>query len=84
MKKNKPIKVCEHFGKLSYRGKKINFNQPMEMKVLTYQHINLVSGFSSDAKRTHACLRFGNWCWKDALEHPLDILIYLRLRKKVI
>lgn len=46
----------------------------------SFAHIYLSSGFSKNAKKTHACLRSGYWCWKNALENPIQAIKYL-LRK---
>jgi len=57
------------------------------MKTVYYQHLYLTSGFDVSnklidgklykAKRTHACLHFGHWCWKNALENPLMAIKFI-------
>lgn len=37
----------------------------------------IARGFTTK-NRTHTCLRWGYWCWKNLFEHPKDLLVYLR------
>lgn len=61
----------------------------MKTKTVYFKHMYLKSGFdlskemTSDGKEyiaptRHACLRFGYWCWKNVLDHPLDILVFIK------
>lgn len=44
--------------------------------IVYYQHSYLASAWDL-SKRRHYCLKFGDWCWKNALDHPLDLISYL-------
>lgn len=57
-------------------------------KTVYFKHIYFTSGFNvskeliSDGKKyiapkRHACLRSGYWCWKNVLDNPLDILVFI-------
>ena len=45
-----------------------------------YTHLYSTKGFdvmSKNQKRRHSCLKFGNWCWKNALEDPLMAIKFI-------
>lgn len=43
----------------------------MTTGIMYFQHVYRTAGFSPDAKKTHACLLSGFWCWENALTNPL-------------
>jgi hypothetical protein len=53
-----------------------------EIYTTTFTHAYLTAGFSPDAPKTHACLRFGYWCTSNALEHPLLAIRFLIRKMK--
>ena len=56
------------FNKLVANGKPI-IRLATSAGVLYYAHIRMGG--------KHACLRCGDWCWKNALENPLLAIQYL-------
>ena len=73
------------FEKIYYKGKEMKFGDGSAIKIKKvvdgvsyFSHIYRTSGFTKDAKRTHACLRHGYWCWKNLLERPKDILSFFK------
>lgn len=52
-----------------------------EIAKVSYWHTYKLSGFM-DKKGRHDCLRSGYWCWRNLLEHPLDLVKYLKVRKE--
>ena len=82
------MKVYETLGSLSYNGQAINFDAPVEMEEMHFNHMYFSKGFMnhmyfskgfmSKKRGTHCCLKMGYWCWKNALERPQDILVYLK------
>jgi hypothetical protein len=66
------------FYDLVYKGKQIKFDEEVKTEVMYFQHTYLTAGFNPDARKTHACLRMGYWCWQNAWEHPKDIITYLK------
>lgn len=60
-------------------------NESARIETLNFEHTYLTKGFdvlNEKAKRTHACLRMGYWCWKNALENPLLAIKYLLKKMK--
>lgn len=66
-----------------------NFDdEPVKANTFYFNHLYHKSGFdvskevASNGKEyiapsIHSCLRHGYWCWKNAIERPLDILKYI-------
>jgi hypothetical protein len=61
----------------------------------TFNHVYLTNGFAISSElthdkkpfiptKTHACLRFGYWCWKNFWEHPQGLFAYLKLKLRSI
>lgn len=62
----------------------------VECGMVKFQHLYETYGFDIDRKftedskeyrpfRYHSCLKFGHWCWKNALENPkmaIKFIIY--------
>ena len=44
----------------------------------TFAHMYLKSSWSGGTSKKHYCLRLGIWCFKNAIECPSDILLYLK------
>lgn len=45
-----------------------------------YQHIyrsTFGGTFQDKVRGQHMCLQWGNWCWKQAREYPLDAIKFL-------
>lgn len=67
------------FDKLMYKGKEVKINlKQMQAGIIYVDHLYSLNW--KDDKKEHSCLRFGKWCWRDAIEHPLDALKYLQYR----
>lgn len=47
---------------------------------VTFTHMYAGSLAFSGGKRRHICLIEGYWCWHNALEHPKDILRFLKYK----
>ena len=65
----------------------LDYNDPIELYETTFTHMYFSHGFTeklskSEKRKRHACLRMGYWCWKNILDRPLDIFIYLK--RKVV
>ncbi len=45
---------------------------------MNYQHIARTT-FMDDESR-HSCLYYGEWCWENLREHPLDIIDYIKAK----
>lgn len=73
-------------GPLMYKGRPVvpDINAahwPTETVYIHHVYQSLAP-FSPDSPKRHSCLRSGFWCWKDAIEHPLDALSLLQYRVK--
>lgn len=72
------------FQKIKYQGKEVlpDLDVDDSTGVAYYQHIYR-STFGKLAPRRHMCMQWGNWCWKQAREYPLDAVKFLlgRLKK---
>ena len=53
--------------------------------VAYYQHAYFTRGFDVKAKRTHACLKTGHWCWSNALTNPRMAIRFIiwKLKQKM-
>jgi len=49
----------------------------MKMYKSPFQHAYLLNGFFPGSQRTHACLRYGIWCWSNAVSNPKMAISYL-------
>lgn len=68
---------------------KKEFGEQTTAYYMSFSHVYLTNGFQiskelfddgqEDYKpaRTHACLRFGYWCWPNLLEHPSDVINFV-------
>ncbi len=67
------------FNDLKYKGKSIDFDKvDNRVETLYFRHLYRTAGFTTGAKKTHACLLHGYWCWKNALERPGDVLRFIK------
>lgn len=71
------------FEKIKYQGKEMlpDLDVDDSTGVAYFQHFYR-TGFPPSTYRRHACMHQGYWCWKQAREHPLDVIKFLfrRLR----
>ena len=77
MKKTK-TKVYSSIGVLFHGGKMIDYNTPIKMTTMNFQHLYYTNGFMPGSSKRHACLKRGHWCWKNLWEYPLDLFAYLQ------
>jgi len=48
----------------------------------SFQHLYYVNSFDPNTRGRHACLQNGFWCLENLLQHPKDIIKYLKGKLK--
>lgn len=69
-----------HFEPLLFKGLPVITDEPLKTD---YQHIYYTNGSALpgvEIKKRHACLRSGEWCFRNFKEHPIDVFTFLKYK----